>query len=87
MRSGIEWHETDQPLNETNTTYQLEYSHDWIGFSLSQPMDAEPGTKWSYNSGGSHLMAGIVRSATGAVFSNKARGIQGPLLDALLQAQ
>ena len=65
MRSGIEWHETDRPLNETNTTYQLEYSHDWIAFTLSQPMDADPGTKWAYNSGGSHLMAGIVRSATG----------------------
>ncbi len=65
MRSGIEWHEQDRPLDRTNTTYQLEYSQDWIGFTLSQPMDAEPGAKWVYNSGGSHLLAGIVRSATG----------------------
>ena len=65
MRSGIEWHEQDRPLDNTNTTYQLEYSQDWIGFTLSQPMDAEPGAKWVYNSGGSHLLAGIVRSATG----------------------
>ena len=65
MRSGIEWHETDRPLDDTNTTYQLEYSQDWIGFTLNQPMDADPGTKWAYNSGGSHLMAGIVRAATG----------------------
>jgi CubicO group peptidase (beta-lactamase class C family) len=28
-------------------------------------MDAEPGTKWAYNSGGSHLMAAVVRSITG----------------------
>ena len=27
-------------------------------------MDADPGTKWAYNSGGSHLMAGIVKAAT-----------------------
>jgi CubicO group peptidase (beta-lactamase class C family) len=65
MRSGIEWHETDRPLNETNTTYQLEVSKDWIGFTLDQPMDADPGTKWAYNSGGSHLMSGIIKSATG----------------------
>lgn len=65
MRSGIEWHESDRPLDETNTTLQLERSPDWIRFTLAQPMDAEPGTKWVYNSGGSELMSEIIRSATG----------------------
>jgi CubicO group peptidase (beta-lactamase class C family) len=65
MRSGIEWHEQDRPLDDTNTTVQLEKSRDWIGFTLNQPMDADPGTKWVYNSGGSHLMSGIIRAATG----------------------
>jgi CubicO group peptidase (beta-lactamase class C family) len=65
MRSGIEWHEQDRPLDDTNTTVQLEKSQDWIAFTLSQPMDADPGTKWAYNSGGSHLMSGIIRAATG----------------------
>ena len=65
MRSGIEWHETDRPLDETNTTWQLEYADDWIQFTLDQPMDAEPGEKWVYNSGGSHLMSGIIKAATG----------------------
>jgi hypothetical protein len=65
MRSGIEWHEQDRPLDETNTTVQLEFSRDWIQFTLDQPMDAAPGTKWTYNSGGSQLMSGIIRSATG----------------------
>ncbi len=65
MRSGIEWHEQDRPLDETNTTIQLEGSDDWIQFTLDQPMDAAPGTKWAYNSGGSHLMSGVIRSATG----------------------
>jgi CubicO group peptidase (beta-lactamase class C family) len=65
MRSGIEWHEQDRPLDDTNTTVQLEKSRDWIGFTLGQPMDADPGTKWAYNSGGSHLMSGIIKSATG----------------------
>ncbi len=65
MRSGIEWHESDRPLDDTNTTIQLEKSQDWIAFTLAQPMDADPGTKWVYNSGGSMLMSAIVREATG----------------------
>jgi hypothetical protein len=65
MRSGIEWHESDRPLDETNTTLQLERSRDWIAFTLSQPMDSEPGAKWTYNSGGSALMAEIIRKTTG----------------------
>ena len=28
-------------------------------------MDADPGTKWAYNSGGSQLLSGIIRKATG----------------------
>jgi CubicO group peptidase (beta-lactamase class C family) len=65
MRSGIEWHEGDRPLDETNTTWQLEKSTDWIQFTLDQPMDADPGTKWVYNSGGSQLMSGIIKASTG----------------------
>ena len=65
MRSGIEWHEADRPLDETNTTLQLEYSDDWIQFTLDQPMDAAPGEQWAYNSGGSHLMSGVIKATTG----------------------
>jgi hypothetical protein len=72
MRSGIEWHESDRPLDETNTTYQLEKSRDWIQFTLDQPMDAAPGTKWTYNSGGSQLLSGIVKTATGRLIDDYA---------------
>lgn len=65
MRTGIEWHEGDRPLDSTNTTVQLEWSEDWVRFTLSQPMDAEPGTKWAYNSGGSHLIGAVLDFATG----------------------
>jgi CubicO group peptidase (beta-lactamase class C family) len=65
MRSGIEWHEGDRPLDSTNASLQLEMSKDWIRFTLSQPMDAEPGTHWAYNSGTSHLMSGIIYKTTG----------------------
>ena len=65
MRTGIEWHESDRPLDETNTTIQLEAAEDWIQFTLDQPMDDAPGERWVYNSGGSHLMSGIIKKATG----------------------
>lgn len=65
MRTGIEWHETDRPMDSTNTTLQLEWSSDWIQFTLDQPSNAEPGKMWSYNSGGSHLMSGLIKMATG----------------------
>jgi CubicO group peptidase (beta-lactamase class C family) len=80
MRTGIEWHETDRPLDSTNTTLQLEQSRDWIRFTLSQPMDADPATKWVYNSGGSALIAEVVRKATGVHADEYARQhLFGPL--------
>jgi CubicO group peptidase (beta-lactamase class C family) len=65
MRLGIEWHEQDRPIGPENTTIQLEFSDDWVEFTLAQPMDAAPGDRWVYNSGASHLMSAILRSATG----------------------
>lgn len=65
MRTGIEWHETDRPMDDTNTTILLERSADWVAFTLTQPMDAAPGEKWAYNSGGSQLMSAVLRAATG----------------------
>jgi CubicO group peptidase (beta-lactamase class C family) len=65
MRSGIEWHETDRPLDETNTAVQLERSPDWIRFTLEQPMEADPGRKWVANSGASQLLSQVIRQATG----------------------
>ncbi len=80
MRSGIEWHESDRPFDDTNTTIQLEHSADWIQFTLDQPMDAVPGAKWVYNSGGSHLMSGVVRDATGVHLNEYAEEhLFGPL--------
>jgi hypothetical protein len=65
MRSGIEWHENDRPYGDTNTTSLLERAQDWIQFTLDQPMDTNPGEKWAYNSGGSQLMSGVIKAATG----------------------
>lgn len=63
-RTGIEWQELERPQDTTNTTTQLERSADWLRFTLEQPMDAAPGAKWTYSSGGSALMAEVLRGAT-----------------------
>ncbi len=65
MRLGIEWHETDRPMDGTNTSIQLERSDDWVAFTLAQPLDGAPGERWVYSSGASHLMSAILRHATG----------------------
>ncbi len=80
MRTGIEWHESNRPIGDTNTTIQLERSHDWVQFTLEQPMDAQPGERWVYNSGGSQLMAAIVQHATGTRMDRFAEAhLFGPL--------
>src|SRR4030095_12245439 len=64
----------------TNTTAQLENARDWVQFTLDQPMDADPGTKWVYNSGGSPRMPQVVRHATDSTIEQYAeRHLFGPL--------
>jgi hypothetical protein len=80
MRLGIEWHENDRPLDDTNTTLQLEKSDNWVEFTLGQPADSDPGAKWAYNSGASHLMSAIIRQATGRTTAEYAEEVLfGPL--------
>ena len=80
MRLGIEWHENDRPLDDTNTTLQLEKSDNWVAFTLAQPADSDPGEKWNYNSGGSHLMSAIILQATGTTTAEYAEDhLFGPL--------
>ncbi len=80
MRTGIEWHESDRPIGDSNTTIQLERSLDWVQFTLRQPMDAAPGEKWVYNSGGSQLMSAILRRVTGRTMDSYAEDhLFGPL--------
>jgi CubicO group peptidase (beta-lactamase class C family) len=47
------------------TLGQMQQSPDWIQFMLDLPMDADPGSRFEYCSGGMHLLSGIVSLATG----------------------
>ncbi len=66
QRHGIEWDETSTDYrNPLNPVGRMLGTDDWYQYVLSRPMDAPPGTKFTYSSGASNLMSRMVRVATG----------------------
>lgn len=61
MSSGLEWDE----WGSTTINGQFYSSLDWIQFELDRPMKDEPGTRFVYNTGGPHLLTGILQSEIG----------------------
>lgn len=58
MSSGFLW-------NSENNSEEMFESNDWIKYILDRPMSDDPGTKWNYNSGCSHLLSAILTKQTG----------------------
>jgi len=66
MRTGIKWDESTVPYTDlANSCAGMEQSQDWIQFVVSQPMAAEPGDIFVYNSGATMLLSQMIRKATG----------------------
>ena len=71
MRSGINFYEnpySGSPLERLNTSHD-----DWVRIALAEPMNADPGTLWQYNSGGAIAVGGMIRRAVGGDFYQFAR--------------
>lgn len=71
MRSGINFYENPyagSPLERLNTSHD-----DWVRIALAEPMNADPGTLWQYNSGGAIAVGGMIRRAVGGDFHQFAR--------------
>ncbi|SRR6266436_361913 len=65
MTAGLEWHE-DLPYDDPkNSADVMEASHDWAQYVIDQPMAAEPGKTFVYNSGATILLAQIFKKVTG----------------------
>jgi CubicO group peptidase (beta-lactamase class C family) len=80
MTDGMEWFENLPYTDPRNTTVAMENSYDWISLAINQPMAAEPGTRWNYNSGSSQLLADIFFKATGTdIESYAARHLFAPI--------
>ena len=59
MTSGLDWLEGD-------ATYRAMYfSRDWAGYVFDLPMLEDPGTRFEYCSGCSHLLSAILNETTG----------------------
>jgi hypothetical protein len=59
MTSGLE-------LDENGPITRMIFgSHDWIAAVLDRPMVEEPGTDYTYSSGLTHIMSGILNEASG----------------------
>lgn len=71
MRSGINFYEQPypgSPLERLNSS-----RGDWAAIALGEPMNAAPGERWQYNSGGVIALARAVQKATGQAFNVYAR--------------
>lgn len=81
MTDGFEWSSRymgDPPEQDTKSLMHSRY--DWVQFMLDQPMSHEPGTRFYYNTGASHLLSAIIQEATGMRASEFAREhLFGPL--------
>ncbi len=59
MTAGLEWAEGDP-------AYRRMYaSDDWLRFMLDRPMAEDPGSRFNYCSGCSHVLSAIVQESTG----------------------
>ncbi|MBR1226917.1 serine hydrolase [Bradyrhizobium sp. AUGA SZCCT0176] len=78
MTSGIDWKE---PLDgRPESVIEMSRQRDWIKFILDRPMSSAPGEAFNYNSGGTHLLSGIITKLTGMSAADYAKAkLFGPL--------
>jgi len=66
MSAGFVWDDPSRlPTDPDSYMAKMEKSSDWIKYVLDMPMSDDPGTKFLYNGGGSHLLSGILTNKTG----------------------
>jgi len=81
MTTGIKWDEFTATYTDLkNNCAQMEASEDWIQYVLEQPMAAEPGSTFVYNSGATELLSYIIQKTTGKAADDYAKEhLFGPL--------
>jgi CubicO group peptidase (beta-lactamase class C family) len=67
MRSGLEWHETGYAYapGSGNSVVAMFRTPNWTQFVVDRPMAEQPGTRFVYDTGASHLVSGVVTVVTG----------------------
>jgi len=65
MESGLRFVEEYEENIDSDCNTMLFDSHDAAGFAAAMPLEADPGSRWSYSSGSANILARIVRQASG----------------------
>jgi CubicO group peptidase (beta-lactamase class C family) len=66
MTDGLDWVSKDIRFTSSgDTTPEMRQSSDWVQFTLDRRMAEEPGSRWNYNGGASHLLSAIIQETTG----------------------
>lgn len=66
MRAGFVWNEFTIPYSDPANSYrQMVASPNWIKFVLDLPLAADPNTRFTYNTGCTMLLSGVLGRATG----------------------
>jgi CubicO group peptidase (beta-lactamase class C family) len=73
MRTGLAW--SEEPYAGSDLQRLNDSRGDWVRFVLDRPMREEPGTRWQYNSGGTIVLAGVLRQAAGGDVADYARRV------------
>jgi CubicO group peptidase (beta-lactamase class C family) len=73
MRTGLLW--SEEPYAGSDLQRMNESRGDWVRFVLDRPMREDPGTLWQYNSGGTIVLAGVLRQASGGDVTEYARRV------------
>lgn len=65
MESGLRFIEEYEENIDSDCNTMLFDSPDAGGFAAAMPLEAQPGSRWSYSSGSANILARIVRGASG----------------------
>jgi CubicO group peptidase (beta-lactamase class C family) len=81
MRGGTDWNEDTYDYTDArNHCAIMEGSEDWVQMVLDQPMAADPGTTYVYNSGSTMVLAEILENLVGQKVADYAEAeLFGPL--------
>ncbi|MCB1508273.1 MAG: serine hydrolase [Hyphomicrobiaceae bacterium] len=80
MTLGIRWNEDLPYTDPENSEIAMELAEDRYRFVLAQPIDHEPGTRWTYCGGAAALIGAIIERGTGQSLEAFAReALFGPL--------
>lgn len=63
--AGFKWKETGRPWGPEHSGWEMEHSDHWVEFVLAREVASEPGKRYAYNTGVSHLLTVLVEIITG----------------------